>query len=188
MSNPVTIGKKEFFKGIGKIPFEGSASRNPLAFKYYDENKVVAGKPMKDHFRFAIAYWHTFCGNGGDPFGPAGTVDFPWDASSDPMQAAKDKLDAAFEFITKLGVPFYCFHDRDMAPEGKTVKESEKNLKELVALAKRNRQAPVSNCFGVRRMSFPISAIRTAPRPIRILTLFHMSPRRSKPRLMRRSN
>jgi len=139
MSNPVTIGKKEFFKGIGKIPFEGPASRNPLAFKYYDENRVVAGKPMKDHFRFAIAYWHTFCGNGGDPFGPAGTVDFPWDASPDPMQAAKDKLDAAFEFITKLGVPFYCFHDRDMAPEGKTVKESEKNLKELIALAKKKQ-------------------------------------------------
>jgi xylose isomerase len=136
MSNNVTIGNKEYFKGIGKIPFEGAESDNPLAFKYYDENKVIAGKSMKDHFRFAIAYWHTFCNNGGDPFGPDGTIDFPWDAASDPMQAARDKLDAAFEFFTKLGVPFYCFHDRDMAPEGDTVAESEKNLKELVSLAK----------------------------------------------------
>ncbi|MDD5231344.1 MAG: xylose isomerase, partial [Candidatus Marinimicrobia bacterium] len=136
MSKQVLIGKKEYFKGIGKIPYEGPQSTNPLAFKYYDENKVVAGKTMKDHFRFAIAYWHTFCNNGGDPFGTDGTVDFPWNESSDPMQAAKDKLDAAFEFFTKLGTPFYCFHDRDMAPEGKNVIESEKNLKELVNLAK----------------------------------------------------
>ncbi len=138
MSIKVTIGNKEFFPGIGKIPFEGPESKNPLAFKYYEENRVVAGKSMKDHFRFAIAYWHTFCGTGEDPFGP-GTVDFPWDAASDPIQAAKDKLDAAFEFITKLGVPFYCFHDRDMAP-GDSVIELQKNLKELVALAKKKQE------------------------------------------------
>ncbi|MGC9365297.1 MAG: xylose isomerase, partial [Fidelibacterota bacterium] len=136
MSVNVTIGKKEYFKGIGKIPFEGPESKNPLAFKYYDENKVVAGKTMKDHFRFAIAYWHTLCNNGADIFGTEGTIDFPWNTAGDPLQAAKDKLDAAFEFISKLGVPFYCFHDRDMAPEGKNVVESEKNLKELVKLAK----------------------------------------------------
>jgi xylose isomerase len=139
MALKVTIGNKEYFPGIGKIPFEGPESKNPLAFKYYDENRVVAGKPMKDHFRFAIAYWHTFCGTGADPFGP-GTVDFPWDAAADPLQAAKDKLDAAFEFITKLGAPFYCFHDRDMAPEGNSVSESEKNLKQLVALAKKKQE------------------------------------------------
>jgi xylose isomerase len=138
MSIQVTIGNKEFFPGIGKIPFEGPESKNPLAFKYYEEGRVVAGKSMKDHFRFAIAYWHTFCGTGEDPFGP-GTVDFPWDAASDPIQAAKDKLDAAFEFITKLGVPFYCFHDRDMAP-GDSVIELQKNLKELVALAKKKQE------------------------------------------------
>ena len=138
MSINVTIGAREYFTGIGKIPFEGPESKNPLAFKFYDENKVVAGKPMKDHFRFAIAYWHTFCGNGSDPFGP-GTVDFPWDASSDPMQAAKDKLDAAFEFISKLGVPYYCFHDRDIAPEGDSVTESETNLKEIISLAKKKQ-------------------------------------------------
>jgi xylose isomerase len=136
MSINVTIGKKEYFKGIGKIPFEGAESRNPLAFKYYDENRVVAGKTMKDHFRFAIAYWHTLCNNGADIFGTEGTRDFPWNTAGNPLQAAKDKLDAAFEFISKLGVPFYCFHDRDMAPEGKDVMESERNLKELVKLAK----------------------------------------------------
>ena len=139
MSIKVTIGDREYFKGIGKIPFEGPESDNPMAFKFYDENKVVAGKSMKDHFRFAIAYWHTFCGNGADPFGP-GTVDFPWDANPDPMQAAKDKLDAAFEFISKLGVPFYCFHDRDIAPEGNSVTDSEKKLKEIITLAKKKQE------------------------------------------------
>lgn len=136
MSKKITLGEKEYFKGIGKIPFEGSESSNPLAFKFYDEKKVVAGKTMKDHFRFAIAYWHSFGANGNDPFGTDGTIDFPWKASKNPIQAAKDKLDAAFEFFTKLGTPYYCFHDRDMAPEGKTVQESEKNLKMLVGLAK----------------------------------------------------
>ena len=138
MSIKVTVGKKEYFPGINQIKYEGPDSKNSLAFKYYDENKVVAGKTMKDFFRFAIAYWHTFCGTGEDPFGP-GTQKFPWNESTNSMQAAKDKLDAAFEFISKLGVPFYCFHDRDIAPEGDSVKESEKNLKEIVALAKQKQ-------------------------------------------------
>ncbi|MEE9431763.1 MAG: xylose isomerase [Melioribacteraceae bacterium] len=135
MSKNILIGKKEYFKGINKINFEGRESSNSLAFKFYDENKIIAGKTMKEHFRFAVAYWHTFCGTGADPFGP-GTKTFPWDENNNPVEAAKDKLDAAFEFITKLGVPFYCFHDRDLAPEGKTISESDKILKELVALAK----------------------------------------------------
>ncbi len=139
MSTEIFIGNREYFKGIGKIGYEGPESKNPLAFKTYDENRVVAGKTMKDHLRFAVAYWHTFCNSGEDPFGP-GTVDFPWNEASDPLQAAKDKLDAAFEFITKLGVPFYCFHDRDMAPEGKDVMESEKNLQILVSLAKEKQE------------------------------------------------
>ena len=138
MATTVTIGAKEYFPGISKIQYEGPQSNNPLAFKYYDENKVVAGKPMKDHFRFAIAYWHTFCGSGSDPFG-AGTMLLPWSKNSDAMQAAKDKLDAAFEFISKLGAPFYCFHDRDIAPEGNSIEESEANLKEIVALAKKKQ-------------------------------------------------
>tara|TARA_Y100000590_G_scaffold450436_1_gene590105 strand:- start:2283 stop:3635 length:1353 start_codon:yes stop_codon:yes gene_type:complete len=130
----VTIGNKEYFQGIDKIEFEGPDSRNPLAFKYYDENKIVAGKTMKEHFRFSVAYWHSFCGTGGDPFGP-GTMVFPWDEIQDPMAAAKARLDAAFEFFTKLGVPFYCFHDRDISPEGDNVKETEDNLKEIIDIA-----------------------------------------------------
>lgn len=140
MSTNIIIGAKEYFPGIGKIQCEGAKSNNPLAFKYYDENAVVAGKTMKEHLRFAIAYWHTFCGSGADPFG-AGTMPLPWMKASNPMQAAKDKLDAAFEFVGKLGVPFYCFHDRDIAPEGNSVAESEKNLQEIVALAKQKQAA-----------------------------------------------
>ncbi len=140
MSTHVTIGAKEYFPGIDKIQYEGPKSNNPLAFKYYDENAVVAGKSMQEHFRFAVAYWHTFCGTGEDPFGP-GTQPLPWLEGSDKMEIAKHKLDAAFEFITKLGVPYYCFHDRDMAPEGISVEESEANLKELVALAKAKQAA-----------------------------------------------
>ena len=140
MATNIIIGAKEYFPGIGKIQYEGAKSNNPLAFKYYDENAVVAGKTMKEHLRFAIAYWHTFCGSGADPFG-AGTMPLPWMKASNPMQAAKDKLDAAFEFVGKLGVPFYCFHDRDIAPEGNSVTESEKNLQEIVALAKQKQAA-----------------------------------------------
>ena len=104
------LGDKEYYKGIGEIKFEGKESDNPLAFKYYNPDQIVAGKTMRDHFRFAIAYWHTFCGQGGDPFGP-GTQNFPWDQSSDPIRAAKDKADAAFEFISKMGFDYFCFHD-----------------------------------------------------------------------------
>ena len=138
MSTKVTIGTQEYFQGIGKIPYEGPESKNSLAFKYYDENKVVAGKSMKDHFRFSVAYWHTFCNTGEDPFGP-GTQPLPWLEGADAMTIAKQKLDAAFEFTSKLGAPFYCFHDRDMAPEGGSVTESEANLKELVGLAKQKQ-------------------------------------------------
>ncbi|MBN1541277.1 xylose isomerase [candidate division KSB1 bacterium] len=140
MSITVTIGEKEYFAGIPQIPFEGPDSDNPLAFKYYNAERVVAGKSMRDHFRFAIAYWHTFCNSGDDPFGP-GTQPLPWLAGDDPMRVARQKLDAAFEFISKLGVPFYCFHDRDLAPEGDSVHESEKNLQTLVELAKAKQQA-----------------------------------------------
>ena len=104
----VLKGNKEYFKGIGQIKFEGQESRNPLAFKWYDENRVVAGKTMKDHLRFAVAYWHTFCGTGGDPFGP-GTQIFPWDEPTDVMDAAKERMDAAFEFITKMNIPYLFF-------------------------------------------------------------------------------
>ena len=136
----ITLGSKEYFPGIGKIKYEGTQSDNPLAFKWYDENRIVAGKSMKDHFRFAVAYWHTFCGTGADPFGP-GTKKFPWDANADAVQRAKDKADAAFEFITKLGVPYYCFHDIDLVDEGGSLSEYENRLQTIVEYAKEKQKA-----------------------------------------------
>ncbi|MAU54620.1 MAG: xylose isomerase [Flavobacteriaceae bacterium TMED238] len=121
------IGNVEYYKGIGDIKFEGKNSTNPFSFKYYDPNKIVAGKALKDHFKFAIAYWHSFCGQGTDPFGSA-TQNFLWDKSQDPYQAAKDKADAAFEFITKMGFDYFCFHDFDLIQEGVSLKESENRL------------------------------------------------------------
>ena len=132
-------GNKEFFPGIGKIKFEGRESDNPLAFKFYDENKVVAGKTLKDHFRFAVAYWHTLCGTGGDPFGP-GTKNFPWDSKTEVLDMAKHKMDAAFEFITKIGIPYYCFHDFDLIQEGSSIQESEKRLQAIVEYAKQKQK------------------------------------------------
>lgn len=131
-------GNKEFFPGIGKIKFEGAHSRNPLAFKWYDAKKVVAGKTLEEHLRFAVAYWHTFCATGSDPFGP-GTKVFPWETAGNPMDAAKDRMDAAFEFFTKLGSPFYCFHDVDLVGDG-SVFEIEQRLAKIVDYAK-ERQA-----------------------------------------------
>lgn len=136
----LTLGDKEYFKGIGQIKYEGKESDNPLAFKFYDASKKVGKKTMEEHFRFAIAYWHTFCGTGGDPFGP-GTKNFPWSTSNDPMQRGYDKMDAAFEFITKIGAPFYCFHDYDLVDEGDTLKESEARLEKIVDYAKKKQKA-----------------------------------------------
>jgi xylose isomerase len=140
MSRTIFTGDREFFPGIGRSPYEGAGSDNPLAFKAYDADRVVAGKTMEEHLRFAVCYWHTFCADGGDPFGP-GTRVHPWGGSSDKMENARNKQDAAFEFFTKLGVPFYCFHDRDMAPEGGSVVESEQNLAAMVSRAKERQQA-----------------------------------------------
>ncbi len=130
---------QEFFKGIGPIKFEGPESDNPLAFKWYDENRTVAGKTLKEHFKFAVAYWHSFCNTGSDPFGP-GTIKHPWDAASDAVQRAKDKMDAAFELITKLGVPYYCFHDIDLVDEGNSVSEYESRMQTIVDYAKQKQQ------------------------------------------------
>jgi len=134
------VGNQEAFPGIGAIPFEGAASKNPLSFKFYDPSRVVAGKTMKEHLRFAVCYWHSFCGTGEDPFGE-GTRVFPWAHLSQPLDRAKGKLDAAFEFTSKLGAPFYCFHDRDIAPAGATVAESEKNLQLITDLALERQKA-----------------------------------------------
>ena len=138
-NSTVIIGKKEYFQGIGRVPFEGRESDNPLAFKWYEENRVVGDKTMKEHFRFAVAYWHTFCGNGSDPFGAA-TKDFPWLRAADPIERAKDKMDAAFEFITKIGIPYYCFHDFDLVEEGKDLEESTRRLQTITDYA-REKQA-----------------------------------------------
>ena len=136
----VVIGAKEFFKGIEKIKYEGTASHNPLAFRWYNENQVVAGKTMKEHFRFACAYWHSFCGSGADPFGEP-THLFEWDAKSDPIERAKDKADAAFEFMTKLGVPYYCFHDVDAVEYTNDVQENERRLQAITAYLKEKQAA-----------------------------------------------
>ena len=140
MSNPIVTGDREFFPGIGAIAYEGPQSRNPLAFKYYDANRLVGGKTMKEHLRFACAYWHSLCNTGGDPFGP-GVKHFPWLQNPEPVQQAKDKMDAAFEFMTKLGLPFYCWHDVDLVDEGPTIAETERRLHIIGEYAKQKQDA-----------------------------------------------
>jgi len=140
MSTSVFTGDTEFFPGIGRIPFEGRESDNPLSFKFYDAGKQIGDKTMAEHLRFAVCYWHTFCAKGTDPFGGE-TQAFAWDEPSETMAAARARMDAAFEFSTKLGVPYYCFHDRDMAPEGDSVADSERNLQAMVELAKERQQS-----------------------------------------------
>ena len=130
--------KKEFFPEIPAIKFEGTESKNPLAFRYYDANRVVMGKKMSEWMKFAMCWWHTLCAEGGDQFGP-GTKTFPWNASSDPIQAAKDKADAGFEIMQKLGIGYYCFHDVDLVAEAPDVETYEKNLKEIVAYLKQKQ-------------------------------------------------
>lgn len=139
MSQIIT-GTTEYFKGIGRIAFEGRETDNPLAFRWYDENRVVAGKTMKEWLRFACAYWHSFCGNGGDPFGGPTHI-FPWDAQNDPVARARDKADAAFELMTKLGLPYYCFHDVDVVEYTDDVADNEKRLQELTAYLKQKQEA-----------------------------------------------
>ena len=129
MSNNIqlTVGDKEYFPGIGQIAYEGPKSDNPFAFRWYNPDQIVAGKSMRDHFRFALAWWHTLCGTGGDPFG-AGPKQFPWLGAADPLEEARHKMDAGFEIITKLGIPFYCFHDYDLVAEGDSLAESARRL------------------------------------------------------------
>ena len=117
-----------------RIPFEGAGSQNPLAFKRYDANKLVGDKTMAEHLRFAVCYWHTFRGTGADPFG-APTMNRVWESSADPMKRSRDTMDAAFEFMSKIGVPFWCFHDRDVAPEGENLSQSNKWLQEITDYA-----------------------------------------------------
>ena len=143
----------EYFKGIGKIKYEGKNSDNPFAFKYYDPEKIIAGKSLKEHFKFAVAYWHSFCGQGADPFG-VGTQEFPWDTAKDALQAAKNKADAAFEFLSKIGFEYFCFHDFDLIAEGQTLSESEKRVEKISDYIKEKQKETekkllwgTANCF-----------------------------------------
>jgi xylose isomerase len=153
----VVTGNKEFFKGIAQVKYEGVESDNPLAFRWYDENKIVAGKPMKEYLRFACAYWHSFVGNGADPFGEP-THLHPWNEKADAVERAKDKADAAFEFITKLGMPYYCFHDVDVVDYTNDVNDNEKRLQAVTAYLKEKQVASgvkllwgTANLFSSRR-------------------------------------
>ena len=151
------MATKEFFPGIGKIQFEGKESRNPMAFRYYDANKVVLGKTMAEWLKFSMAWWHTLCAEGADQFG-GGTKTFPWNGAACPIQVAKDKVDAGFEFMQKIGIEYYCFHDVDLVDEGANVEEYEANLKEIVAYLKEKRAETgikllwgTANVFGHKR-------------------------------------
>jgi len=132
------MATKEYFPGIGKIKFEGKDSKNPMAFRYYDAEKVINGRKMKDWLKFAMAWWHTLCAEGGDQFG-GGTKQFSWNGDPDPLQAAKNKMDAGFEFMQKMGIGYYCFHDVDLVAEADTIEAYEANLKEMVAYAKQKQ-------------------------------------------------
>jgi len=151
------MATKEFFPGIDKIQFEGKESRNPMAFRYYDAKKVVLGKTMAEWLKFSMAWWHTLCAEGADQFG-GGTKTFPWNGAACPIQAAKDKVDAGFEFMQKMGIEYYCFHDVDLVEEGADVEEYEARLKEIVAYLK-EKQAETgikllwgtANVFGHKR-------------------------------------
>ena len=148
----VVKGKKEYFKGIKEIKYKGKRSKDPLAFRFYNPDQKVAGKTMKKHFKFAMAYWHTMCNTGGDPFGP-GTKIFPWDEHSDPVQRAMDKADAAFEFMTKMGMEYYCFHDVDMVDEAGTLKESRKRLDTVSDyVAKKMKQSKIKLLWGTANL------------------------------------
>ena len=147
-----TIKQTEFFKGVDQIKFEGISSDNPFAYRWYDENKMVAGKPMKDHLRFACAYWHSFNGSGADPFGEP-THLFEWDKKSDAIERAKDKADAAFEFITKLGLPYYCFHDVDAIDYTNDVKENDRRLKAITEyLSEKQKETGVKLLWGTANL------------------------------------
>jgi len=153
----ILLGETEYFPGIGLIPFEGPETDNPLAFRFYEPEKIIGGKKMKDHLRFAMAYWHSLVGNGADPFGEPTQI-YPWNRLTDPVERAKEKMDAGFEFMTKLGLEFYCFHDVDMVDFTHDISDNEYRLSKLVSYAKEKQNAcqiqllwGTSNLFSNRR-------------------------------------
>jgi len=148
---------KEYFAGISKIKFEGKDSKNPMAFRYYDADKMIMGKKMKDWLKFSMAWWHTLCAEGNDQFG-GNTKTFPWNEGATPLEKAKQKMDAGFEFMQKIGIEYYCFHDVDLIEEGNSIEEYENNLKEIVAYAKQKQEETgikllwgTANVFGHKR-------------------------------------
>jgi xylose isomerase len=151
------MSTKTYFPTVGKIRFEGKESKNPLSFRYYDPEKVVYGKPMKEWFKFSMCWWHTLCAEGGDPFGP-GTKTFPWAIGSSALDIAKQRMDAGFEFMQKIGIGYYCFHDIDLIEEGNSIDEYEANLKTMVAYARQKQEETgirlmwgTANVFGNKR-------------------------------------
>lgn len=149
---PYSIKQKEFFQGINQIRFEGPESDNPLAYRWYDESKIVAGKPLKQWLRFACAYWHSFCGTGADPFGEPTHI-FPWSKKADAVERAKDKADAAFEFIRKLGLPYYCFHDVDVVDYTNDIAENDERLKTMTAyLSEKQKESGVKLLWGTANL------------------------------------
>ena len=164
-----------FFGDIKKIKYEGPDSTNPLAYRFYNTDEVVAGKRMEDHLRFAVAYWHSFAWPGGDPFGGQ-TFERPW--FGDTMEHAKLKADVAFEMFSLLGVPYFCFHDADVRPEGKTFAESAARLDEIADYFARSRRRPASSCSGAPPTCSRTAASCAAPRPIPTRTCSPMPPRR----------
>src|SRR4051812_17551389 len=141
-----------FFPDVPKIPYEGPDSKNPLAYRHYNPDEKVEGKSMKDHLRFAVAYWHTFRGMGGDPFGPGCAVR-PWEDGTDSLDMALKRVDVAFEFMEKLGVPYYCFHDRDVSPEGKSLTETNKNLDAVAnKLAQKQKDTGIKLLWGTANL------------------------------------
>src|SRR5690606_28119109 len=148
----ILTGNQTYFKDIGQIKFEGRDSDNPLAFRWYDASRVVAGKTMAEHFKFACAYWHSFNANGSDPFGGP-TLFFPWDKKATILERAKDKMDAAFEFITKMQLPYYCFHDVDLIDYTDDIAENERHLEQIVAYAKEKQaQSGVKLLWGTANL------------------------------------
>ncbi|MDE6096501.1 MAG: xylose isomerase [Muribaculaceae bacterium] len=142
------MANKEYFPSIGKIKFEGTSSYNPLAYRYYDAERVVLGKPMKEWLKFAMAWWHTLCAEGGDQFG-GGTKKFPWNEGETALDRAKNKADAGFEIMEKLGIEYFCFHDVDLIEEGSSVEEYEKNVKDIVAYIKSKMEGTnIKNLWG----------------------------------------
>lgn len=148
---------KEYFPMVKKVKYEGKDSKNPFAFKFYDAERIIDGKPMKDHLKFAMSWWHTLCAGGADPFGTT-TMDRSYGGLTDPMDIAKAKVDAGFEFMSKLGIEYFCFHDADIAPEGKTFAETKKNFWDIVSYIDTNMKETgikllwgTANCFNAPR-------------------------------------